>query len=342
MTRAYDPAGVPRRACRLGDLTLESGDVIEDFAISYVAHGTLNADRSNAILVASSIAGDAHRLDFLIGHGLALDPQRYFVVATDAIGNGQTTSPSNSRTQPLFSFPRFSIRDMVRSQRCLLERQFGITHLVAVAGASMGGMQALQWGVSHPGFMDAIVALVPLARTPAWSIAINETSRKILMAGTDADGAADARVWRAWVDFMHVIAGRTPAGLTELFPRGGDVVAWMATLEAEWLAKRLNAVDWVYQTRAYDDHDVGRTDGFNGDTTAALRSIRARTMILSPPLDLYNPIEESEAMARLIPDVRCVQIPSAHGHASSGKAEPRNVAFMNEAIGEFLRALEAS
>ena len=340
---AYNPADVPAERYPLGDLTLENGRAIEQFVISYVTHGTLNADRSNAVLVTSSIGGDAHRLDFLIGPGLALDPVRYFIVATDAIGNGKTTSPSNSSAQPQFGFPRFSIRDMVRSQLCLLERRFRITHLVAVAGASMGGMQALQWGVSHRDFMDAIVAVVPLARTPAWSIAVNETSRKILMAGAQAPAeppVTDAGAWRAWTDFMHAIVGRTPEGLASLFPNGSDVLPWMAALEDEWLARRLHAVDWVYQTWAYDDHDVGRTEGFNGDTAAALRSIRARTLILSAPLDLYNPVEEPAAMARLIPDVRWLQIPSCQGHASSSRTDPRSVAFMNQAIRDFLRGVE--
>ena len=336
----YNPANVPSELFPIGDLPLENGSVIEGFAISHVTHGALNADRSNAVLVTSSIAGDAHRLDFLIGPGLALDPRRYFVVATDAIGNGRTTSPSTSRTQPRFTFPRFSIRDMVGSQWCLLERKFGITHLRAVAGASMGGMQALEWGVSHPDVMDAILAIVPLARTPAWSIAVNETSRKILMAGAAQDSqdahAADQAAWRAWADFMHAIAGRTPAGLAERFPNARDVLEWMATLEDEWLARQPNAVDWIYQTWAYDGHDVGRARSFGGDTAAALRSIRARTLVLSPPMDLYNPIEEAAAIARSIPDVHWVQIPSLQGHASSSKTDPRNVAFMNEVIGDFL------
>ena len=164
----------------LGDLPLESGETIRDFSISYVTHGTLNADKSNAILMTTAIGGNHHRIDFLIGPGKALDTDRYFVVATDAIGNGLSTSPSTSASQHGTAFPHFTIRDMVESQKRLLDR-LGITHLVAVAGASMGGMQALQWGVSHPGLMDALVALTPMARTAPWSIAVNEATRRALM-----------------------------------------------------------------------------------------------------------------------------------------------------------------
>src|SRR6266404_894854 len=179
--RAHRPTDPTHQLYQMGDLTLESGQVIRDFAISYVTHGTLNAKKSNAILMVTAISGNHHRLDFLIGPGKALDPTKYFIVATDAIGNGLTTSPSNSQAQPRMKFPRFLIRDMVTSQHRLLTEHLGIAHVVAVVGPSMGGMQALQWGVSHLDFMDSLVALVPLARTPAWSAVIVEATRKAIM-----------------------------------------------------------------------------------------------------------------------------------------------------------------
>src|SRR5262249_47351316 len=151
------------------------------FAISFVTHGTLNASKSNAILMVTALTGNHHRLDFLIGPGKALDTTKYFVVATDAIGNGLTTSPSNSKTQPRMQFPRSGMRDWVEPQRGLLGDKLGIAQVVAVVGPSMGGMQALQWGVPPPDFMEALVGLVPLARTPAWSVLIMDASRKAIM-----------------------------------------------------------------------------------------------------------------------------------------------------------------
>ena len=166
---AHTPSQPPHQMYRIGDFKLESGEVIRDFGISYVTHGTLNAAKSNAILMVTAVGGNHHRIDFLIGPGKALDTDRYFIVATDAIGNGLTTSPSNSTAQPRMQFPRYAIRDMVESQRRLLVDHLGINHVVSVVGPSMGGMQVLQWGVSQPGFMDSLVAMVPLARTPAWT-----------------------------------------------------------------------------------------------------------------------------------------------------------------------------
>jgi len=113
---AHTPQQAPHQSFVEGDLKLESGEMIKDFSISYVTHGTLNASKSNAILMVTAISGNHHRLDFMIGPGKALDPEKYFIICTDAIGNGLTTSPSNSKAQPRMQFPKFTIRDMVQSQ----------------------------------------------------------------------------------------------------------------------------------------------------------------------------------------------------------------------------------
>src|SRR5262249_30834636 len=129
---AHSPQQAAHQSFAEGDLTLESGEVIKDFSISYVTHGTLNARKSNAILMVTAISGNHHRLDFLIGPGKALDTDKYFIVCTDAIANGLSTSPSNSKAQPRMSFPKFSIRDMVQSQYRLMKEKFGIDRVVAV------------------------------------------------------------------------------------------------------------------------------------------------------------------------------------------------------------------
>lgn len=127
----------PHQTMKLGDLSLESGEMISDFEISYVTHGTRAAD-NNVILVLTAIGSTHHRLDFLVAPGLPLDPDRHFIICADAIGNGLTTSPSNSRMQPDLAFPRFTIRDMVASQRRLLD-QLGIGQLAAVVGLRWEG-----------------------------------------------------------------------------------------------------------------------------------------------------------------------------------------------------------
>ena len=329
------------RRLTLGDLPLEGGGVIHDFELSYVMHGTPDSDGANVVLITVSLSGSHHRLDFLIGPGRALDPARWCVICVDPIANGMTTSPSNSSRQPGAQFPRFGLRDMVESQRRLLDA-LGIGRVAAVVGASMGGMQALQWGVSHPPRVGAIVAMTPMAKTAAWAVAIVEAARLALMADPAWDGArftgVPTRGWRAWSAVMSVLASRTPEALAGRFHGPGEVIDWMEALAAERLADDFDATDWLFQSRAYEAHDLGTTPGFGGDTAAALRSIRARTLVLAPPLDLFNPAGDAGAIAAAIPGARYVVIPSVQGHQAAGTASPDDGKFLNAEIGAFLRA----
>ncbi len=342
-TFAHKPGQPPHQLFEMGDLKLESGDTIKNFAISYVTHGELNAEKSNVILMVAAIGGNHHRIDFLIGPGTALDPTKYFIVATDAIGNGLTTSPSNSKAQPGTQFPHFAIRDMVQSQHRLLVERFGINHMVAVAGASMGGMQVLQWGVSHPDFMDALIALTPMARTPAWSVAVNEATRMAIMADSTWNGGnytvQPEQGWRAWTNVLLILLARDPAGLKAAFPNALDVIPWIKSWEERWLKGGFDANNWMYQTWAYDRHNVGTTPGFGGDHIRALKSIKAKTLLMTGPLDLYNPVEEAIEAARYIPDARYVQMPTDQGHFAASPAKATNVELMNRKAIELLDQL---
>jgi homoserine O-acetyltransferase len=341
---AHTPQQPPHQLYAEGDLRLESGEAIRDFAISYVTHGTLNAKKSNAILMVTAISGNHHRIDFMIGPGKALDPEKYFIICTDAIANGLSTSPSNSRMQPRMNFPKFTIRDMVQSQHRLLKEKFGIDHVVAVIGPSMGGMQVLQWGVSHPDYMDALVAMVPLAKTPAWTVAVLEASRKAIMndaawnnGNYESPPEQGVRLWR---DIVSLLAARTPDMYGAQFRNGIDALPWMAAQETA-LLKAFDANDWIFQTWAYQAHDVGATPGFDGDTAKALASIKARTLILTGTKDLLNPEFEPIEMGKNIPNaaMKTISPGTVTGHASAGGAIPADVEFLNRETAAFLDAV---
>jgi homoserine O-acetyltransferase len=338
---AHGPNDPPHQKLAIGDFALESGETIKDFELSYVTHGQLNAKKSNAVLMVTAISGNHHRIDFMIGPGKAIDTTKYFVVATDAIGNGLTTSPSNSKSQKGPAFPHFTIRDMVASQKKLLD-QLGISHLVAVAGASMGGMQTLQWGVSYPDMMDSLIALTPMARTSAWSVAINEATRNALMADAAYNGgryeAQPEKGWRIRADVLQVLGTHTPEGLRADFPNPLDIIPWMKKVEDGVIATKFDANDWIWQSWAYDRHNVGDTKPeFGGDYRKALRTVKAKALLMSAPLDLYNPAEEAIEAARLIPDGRYVQIPSLQGHlAAAAGVKPADVEFINATARAFL------
>ena len=154
-----------QRTAPLGDFRLESGDVIKGCRIGYRSLGQLDASRSNGVLVTTWFQGTSGKLVRQMGPGKLVDSSKFFVVIVDALGNGVSSSPSNSRLQPGGDFPRITIGDMVESQHQLVTRMFHLTHLKAVLGISMGGMQVFQWLTDHPDFMDNGISIVGSPRS---------------------------------------------------------------------------------------------------------------------------------------------------------------------------------
>jgi homoserine O-acetyltransferase len=235
-----------RRVASLGDLLLESGGVIRDCRIAYRTAGRLNADRSNAVLVTPWFQGTSAQLARQVGPGKLVDTSRYFVILVDALGNGVSSSPSNSPTQPGEAFPNFAIRDIVESHYRLVTGTLRLTHLYAVVGISMGGMQVFEWMVDHPEFMSKTVSIV----------------------GTPQTQRDDQRRWEAYVQLLQTRSSRERAriALLELKPR---------TALNEF---RTNDVDHIRQAQAIVTHDVARR--FNGSLEAAAAAVRTQLLIV--------------------------------------------------------------
>ncbi len=327
-----------------GDLPLENGGSIKNFSLSYVTHGTLNSAKSNAILMTSPLGGNHHRIDFLIGPGKPFDTSKYFTICTDAIGNGLTTSPSTSTIQHGTAFPHFVLRDNITAQKRLLDH-LGIKHLVAVTGASMGGMQSLQWAVSYPTMMTSVIAITPLARTPAWSVVVMEAMNHALEADPAFAGGAYTQQpvagWRAAWDILVGITTRTPDGLDATYPNALDAIAWLHDWEEKQLKTKFDANDWMYQSWAYERADVSTTPGLAhpGDLAATLGAIKAKTIVMHDKLDLLNPTAESREATALIPAATFVENPSAGlgGHFSASAQSPGDVDFMVATVAAFLK-----
>ena len=177
---------------------LESGESIGPVTLAYETYGRLDANASNAILVLHALTGDAHAAGFhegetnpgwwddMIGPGRAFDTDRYFVICSNVLGGCKgSTGPSSEN--PLtkrpygLEFPVITIRDMVNAQKCLLDH-LGIDRLLAVAGGSMGGMQALQWVVSYPEKVTSAILIATTAEHTPQQIAFNEVGRQAIMA----------------------------------------------------------------------------------------------------------------------------------------------------------------
>ena len=326
----------PHLRCEIGALALESGETLHDAFVSYVMHGDPARLADAAVLVLTAIGSTHHRLDFLIGAGNALDSERFCIVVADALGNGLSSSPSNSVAQPGASFPRITVRDMVESQGRLLDR-LGVGRVAAVVGASMGGMQALQWAVSHPMRADRIVALTPMARTSRWSQLVNEMSRRALFA----DAACRLprlrdEAMRLWVPLTQAVMPRTPEAI-ETFASAPALMQWLDDSARDMAAHGPDPFDWLCQSRAYDDHDVGSTPGFGGDTAAALAGIVAPVLIAAPSNDLYNPPFAAREAANAIPGSVFVELPGVEGHRSASGVAAASTAALSDAVQAFLQ-----
>ena len=327
----------------LGDLALESGEVIRDYRQSYVTHGTLDPARANAILVCASLTGTHRRLDFLIGTGKALDPARWFVVATDPIGNGLSTSPSTSLLQPRMSFPRFRIRDMVAAQHRLLTEDLKIDGVRAVIGASMGGMQALQWAASYPARVFAALPIACAARHSAQNIAFHEVGRQAVMADPD------------WRNGNYLIEGTSPwrglavarmaahitylsdAALHRKFGRTlQDRVAPTFSFDADFqvesylrhqgsiFVERFDPNSYLYITRAMDYFDLAAD--YEGVLAKAFRGAKTRFCVVSFTSDWLFPTSDARHIVHALnaagASVSFAEIVTDKGHDAFLLEEP--------------------
>lgn len=279
----------PIQFASLGPLELELGGHLEQVTLAYRTWGTLNADRSNAIIVLHALTGDSRAAgpngwwEPLIGPGLALDTDKAFVICSNILGGCQgSTGPSSA--DPLtgrpyaMRFPLITIGDMVNAQRKLIEH-LGIQQVIAVGG-SIGGFQALDWATRHADLVRATSVVAASEHLDSQGIAMNEIGRRAIMADPDwrggnylaegvvpKEGLAIARmvgmVTYHSKDSMTGRFGRTAATRPTLYPSFGSTFDVEGYLHYHGIAlvNRFDANSYLYLTRAMDQYALGRDGG---------------------------------------------------------------------------------
>jgi len=355
------PAGQP--------LTLDSGGRIEGLQIAFTTYGRLNAERSNAILICHALSLDQHVASdhpvtgrrawwrSLVGPGLPLDTDRFFIICSNVVGGcmGSTgpssIDPATGRPWGL-TFPMITIADMVRAQAMLVEA-LGIERLFAVVGGSMGGMQVLQWAADYPDRLFAAVCIAAAARHSAQNIAFHEVGRQAIMADPDwrggdyaaqgvrpEKGLAVARM-AAHITYLsepalHRKFGRELQrdGLSWSFDADFQIESYLRHQGASFV-DRFDANSYLYITRAMDYFDLAANQG--GVLADVFRPAReVRFCVFSFTSDWLYPTVESRAIVRALNAAGArasfVEIESDKGHDAFLLDEP----VLREALGGFM------
>lgn len=329
---------------------LASGDTLKRLEVAYETYGTLNAARSNAILICSPLTTDAHAAgwhfpddkrpgwwDDMIGPGKAVDTSRYFVIAQNMLGGCRgTTGPSsiNPETGRPYgsSFPRITVEDMVRVQRLLVER-LGIDTLEAVIGGSMGGMQALQWTVSYPDKLRKCLCIAASASLSAQALGFEVIGRKAIVNDANFHGGdyydkperpdgglAYARMI-GHITYLSAVAmhqkfGRSvrPGADPEAFETGFEVENYL-NHQGESFVKRFDANSYLHITYAMDQFDLKKR---HGSLENAFRRAKAEFLLVALSSDWLFPPEQTRALGKTLLKLKKVasvtELVSPHGH----------------------------
>jgi homoserine O-acetyltransferase len=348
--REGDPPG-NRQFLSIGAMVLERGGELPVVRVAYETFGTLNADRSNAILVLHALTGDSHLVGEpgpghptagwwgdIVGSGNAIDTDEWFVVAPNMLGGCQgTTGPASTSpdgTEWGSRFPFVTIRDQVAVQVAFSDA-LGIDRWAAVMGGSMGGMQALEWAVGYPDRVARVAVLAAPELSSADQIALNSVQvDAIHLDSRFADGeyynAADGEgPYRglALARRMALLNYRSPTELNDRFARswqsgisplgsgGRYAVESYLDFHGNKFTRRFDANSYITLVNAMNSHDIGRD---RGGVSAALAQVSARALVLGIDTDRLFPVGHQVLIASLLPttidDGQAVVITSPFGH----------------------------
>ncbi len=321
-----------------GKFAFENGGEIPNMKVGYVTWGTLNAAKSNAILLVPGTSGTRHSYDRHIGPGKTFDTDKYFVIGADPIGGGTSSSPKDGLG---VAFPRYTIRDMVRAQHRLVTQGLGISKLFAVGGSSMGSFQTVEWGIAFPDAMRGLIMLVPAARSDNHFAAVVDAFEATItldpayMGGAYKTNPVEGIKRAALIYF--------PWQTSDEFLIGLDAAAYEAAKKAtgERWVKEWDATSMLWRYYASRGHDASKP--FGGDMMKALARIVAPVLLLPSMTDRTIPGYLTRELYRgLRGQVEYAEIPSIKGHSAAGAGPgTAEYGFVSEKIRAFLAGLGA-
>ena len=336
MTQSYDTFD-------LGDITLQSGEVLPDAKLAYKSYGRLNPGRTNVIVLPTFYTGTHERNEGYLRSVPALDPKRYLIVSINLFGNGVSSSPSN--TPPPFDGPRFpdvTLYDNVMCQYRLLTEHFDVQRVAMVAGWSMAGCQSYQWAAQYPDMVDAIMPFCASARTSPHNIVFLEGVKAALQADCNFNGGeytsppeaglrAFGRVYAGWAFSQTFYREKLHRELG--FESFADLLDDWERDHLDWDANDLLCKLWSWQ-----HGDISANDLYEGSFETALESIRARAILIPCTTDLYFPPEDNAYEARFMPnaDLRPYESPWGHCIATPGR-DSAFMRFLSKCADELLR-----
>jgi homoserine O-acetyltransferase len=320
-----------RQFRKIGDLLLESGEILPDITIAYQTWGTLNQSRDNAILVNHALTGWSDVPGWwpsIVGPGKALDSDRYFIICPNVIGGCQgSTGPSSLAPDGKrwgSRFPSITIRDMVAAELALTDL-LGIKSYLLAVGPSLGGMRALEWAIAHPDRVQAICTIGSSAvatgdQIGAASIQIRAIkSDPFFNAGDYYEQVVGPHQGMGIARRIAHLTYRTESEMDVRFGRelqgdetGRYAVESYLDHQAQKLAKRFDANTYIVLTDAMNGHDVGRG---RGGVSAALGKITVPVLVVSIDTDRLFPRRLQEEIVELTPSARPLEsISSPFGH----------------------------
>jgi homoserine O-acetyltransferase/O-succinyltransferase len=332
-------------------LRMDAGVALSPLSIAYQTYGTLNADKSNAILICHALTGDQHVANVhpvtgkpgwwqvMVGPGRPIDTNRYFVIASNVVGGCMgTTGPAslNPATNHAYGLdlPLVTIHDMVRAQAMLIDH-LGIDTLFGVIGGSMGGMQVLQWAASYPERVFSAMPIATAAKHSSQNIAFHEVGRQAIMADPDwregryldfgvspTKGLAVARM-AAHITYLSDEALQRKFG-RRLQDRAAPTFTFSADFQVENYLRyqgasfvdRFDANSYLYVTRACDYFDLA--DDYDGKLALAFKGTKTRFCVVSFNSDWLYPTAASRAIVHALnasgASVSFVDIETDRGH----------------------------